>query len=91
LREWLVWCAGAFIILGIVIALITRFAYRHDSKAIDAGGLASSKTVRMGEINPAVTAIMRGLPFGAHRITVTDAAESEILKITFFVRPLFPF
>ncbi len=89
-KRGVLWGAGVAIALGLILGLITRFAYRSYEFTPDFSQITDSTIVSPAEAGNAVRNIFETMPLGAHRITVSGTKDSPQLVITVYVKGALP-
>lgn len=87
-KERLLWIGGAFIILGVIIGIMVRFAYR--AVPIDPNAVVSLNSLSASRARELVMSMMKEMPLGAHVIHVTGASGETTLVIKVFITPALP-
>ncbi len=89
-KREVLWGAGVAIVLGLIVGLITQFAYRSYEFTPDFSQITDSTVVSPAEAGNAVRNIFETMPLGAHRITVSGTKDSPQLVITVYVKGALP-
>ncbi len=87
-HPYLIWVAGGLILIGVIIGIVVRVAYRL--VPIDTKIITSINVVPVGGTDAAVKKLMEELPIGVHVIEATDMAGKKALTVKVFITPALP-
>jgi hypothetical protein len=84
------WAGGLLVLIGIVMMIVLRIMYGMEYAADDFGAIADTRVVAPDQAAGAVREIMRSLPLGAYRVTVTGSAGAPQAVMTIYVKRTLP-
>lgn len=87
-KEYLLRVGVVLVLIGVVMGIIVRFAYR--AVPIDTKAITSITVVSVSEASAIVKRLMTDLPLGVHVVEATNSLGKKVLTVRVFITPALP-